>query len=75
MASSVFSIHKHTIPCQHIRQYPDAVKDDEACLHLSVKEYRPLNNPNAEPGSITIIATHAIGFPKVLLLSFFILDY
>ncbi|CAG8961238.1 hypothetical protein HYFRA_00013294 [Hymenoscyphus fraxineus] len=35
-----------------------------ASLSLCVKEYIPLNNIEAEEGSITIIAAHANGFPK-----------
>lgn len=66
MTSSFFSITEHTIPCQHIREYPSAVKDDHTALQLAIKEYRPLNNLDAEPGSVTIIATHGLGFPKVL---------
>ncbi|KAH6675791.1 Alpha/beta hydrolase family-domain-containing protein [Halenospora varia] len=64
MASSVFKICEHSIPCQHIREYPGGVKKGNTSLSLTIKEYTPLNNLNAEEGSITIIATHAIGFPK-----------
>ncbi|KAI9842793.1 MAG: hypothetical protein M1837_006896 [Sclerophora amabilis] len=63
-SSSQFVVAEHTIPCQHIREYPAAVKNQQDVLHLVVKEYRPLNNLEAEPGSLTIIATHANGFPK-----------
>ena len=65
MSNSYFSVTEHTIPCQHIRGYPNAAKDEHAVLHLAIKEYRPVNNLNAETGSVTIIATHANGFPKV----------
>lgn len=64
-SSSVFSITEHVIPSQHIREYPNAVRDELAPLQLAIKEYRPFNNLDAEPGSVTIIATHGLGFPKV----------
>ncbi|MCJ1397392.1 hypothetical protein MMC11_000585 [Xylographa trunciseda] len=64
MSSSVFSITKHIIPCQHIRGYPRSAKDDTAVLNLAVTEYRPLDNLQAAPGSVTLIATHANGLPK-----------
>ncbi|KAH8676546.1 Alpha/beta hydrolase family-domain-containing protein [Tricladium varicosporioides] len=64
MASSVFKILEHSVPCQHIREYPGGVKKGNTSLSLAIKEYIPLNNLNAVEGSITIIATHAIGFPK-----------
>jgi hypothetical protein len=34
-------------------------------LHLAVKQYIPLDNPNPQPGDVTILAAHANGFPKV----------
>lgn len=34
-------------------------------MHLAVKQYIPLDNPNPQPGDVTIIAAHANGFPKV----------
>jgi hypothetical protein len=67
MSLTYFSITEHAIPCQHIREYPDAVKDPQAVLQLAIKEYRPLNNPNPEPGDVTIIASHANGFPKACI--------
>lgn len=65
MASSLFSVTEHTVPCQHIREYPNAIKNGHASLQLAIKEYRPLNNIDASPGSVTIIAMHGLGFPKV----------
>src|SRR5689334_13599019 len=67
MASSgPFKIVEHVVPCQHIREYPRATAaEQEAVLHLSVKQYIPLDNPNPQPGDITIIGGHANGFPKV----------
>ena len=34
-------------------------------LNLAVKQYKPLDNLQPELGDVTIIATHANGFPKV----------
>ena len=64
--SSPFRIVEHVVPTQHIREYPGATANDqEEPLHLAVKQYIPLDNPNPQPGDITILAAHANGFPKV----------
>ena len=64
MSTSLFDITEHDIPCQHIRHYHDALKNEKDVLRLNIKEYRPLNNFNAEADSVTIIAAHGNGFPK-----------
>ena len=64
MPTSVFTVTEHVIPCQYIREYPHAVKAEHAPLRLAIKEYRPLDNVAPVPGSVTIIAAHANGFPK-----------
>ena len=65
MSTTYFSSTEHTIPCQYIREYPNAVKSDDVALKLVVKEYRPLD-PATEnaPNAVTIIAAHGNGFPK-----------
>jgi hypothetical protein len=64
--SSPFRIVEHIVPTQHIREYPGATANDqEEPLHLAVKQYIPLDNPNPQPGDITILGAHANGFPKV----------
>ena len=66
MSASLFRIDEHIVPCQHIRQYPHATAyDQEDVLHLAVKQYTPLDNPNPKPGDVTILGAHANGFPKV----------
>jgi hypothetical protein len=66
MSSSIFRIQEHAIPCQHIREYARATANDqEEILQLAIKQYTPLDNPNPQPGDVTIIGTHACGFPKV----------
>lgn len=65
MSSSFFDITEHIIPCAHIREYHDSVKDETVSLQLAIKEYRPLNNLQPEPGSVTMIATTPNAFPKV----------
>lgn len=32
---------------------------------MAVKQYIPLDNPNPQPGDVTILGAHANGFPKV----------
>jgi hypothetical protein len=64
--SSLFRIVEHVVPAQHIREYPGATANDqEEPLNLAVKQYIPLDNPNPQPGDVTILAAHANGFPKV----------
>ncbi|KAK0629194.1 Alpha/beta hydrolase family-domain-containing protein [Bombardia bombarda] len=67
MASSVFDIKEHVVEAQHIREYPHATShSQEEVLHLAIKQYTPKNNPNPQPGDVTIIASHANGFVKEL---------
>ncbi|OJD19017.1 hypothetical protein ACJ73_08672 [Blastomyces percursus] len=67
MIAGPFKVIEHTVPCQHIREYPRAIAtEQEETLWLSVKQYVPLDNPNPKPGDITIIGAHANGFPKEL---------
>ncbi|PLB46739.1 putative toxin biosynthesis protein [Aspergillus steynii IBT 23096] len=62
-----FRIVDHVVPCQHIREYPAATANEqEDELQLAVKQYIPLDNPNPQPGDVTILAAHANGFPKEL---------
>jgi hypothetical protein len=66
MSSALFKVIEHTIPAQHIRQYPYAtLHSQDELLHLAVKQYTPLNNLHPQKGDVTIIAAHANGFPKV----------
>lgn len=62
--SSPFSVHHHTLPAQHIREYPNATLDQHATLTLAINEYRPLDDDPSASGSITIIGAHANGLPK-----------
>jgi len=64
---SSFHVIEHKIPCQHIREYARATSgSQETVLHLAVKQYVPKDNPNPQPGDVTIIGAHANGFPKEL---------
>ncbi|OGE48198.1 hypothetical protein PENARI_c031G02967 [Penicillium arizonense] len=65
--SSPFRIVEHVVPSQHIREYPGATANEqEEPLQLAVKQYIPLDNPEPQPGDVTILAAHANGFPKEL---------
>jgi hypothetical protein len=65
--SANFQIIEHTIPCQHIREYPNGTKSrQEAVLQLAIKQYVPLRRSKPREDAVTIIAGHANGFPKVL---------
>ncbi|EFQ96669.1 hypothetical protein MGYG_08592 [Nannizzia gypsea CBS 118893] len=62
-----FRVVEHVVPCQHIREYPHATAtSQEEPLSLAVKQYIPVDNPNPQPGDVTIIGAHANGFPKEL---------
>jgi hypothetical protein len=66
MSSDLFSVTRHQVSCQHIREYPKAtVGEQEETQYLEVKQYIPLNNEVPSAGDVTIIAAHANGFPKV----------
>ena len=64
MSSTLFQATEHVIPCAHIREYHNGVKDEKIPLQLAIKEYRPLHNLDPGPGSLTIIATTPNAFPK-----------
>lgn len=64
---SSFHVVEHDIPTQHIREYARATSgSQETILHLAVKQYIPKDNPDPQPGDVTIIGAHANGFPKEL---------
>lgn len=64
---STFRVVEHRIPAQHVREYRQATAhSQEDVLYLSVKQYIPVDNPNPQPGDVTIIGAHANGFPKEL---------
>ncbi|KAG9768386.1 toxin biosynthesis protein-like protein, partial [Aureobasidium melanogenum] len=64
---SSFRIVEHTIPAQHIREWPRALAESqEDVLQLAVKQYIPKDNAHPQPGDVTIIGAHANGFPKEL---------
>jgi hypothetical protein len=69
MRNSLFEIKEHTLECQHIREYARATAESQvSVLHLAIKQYIPLDNPNPKEGDVTIIGAHANGFPKVMAL-------
>lgn len=62
-----YRIIKHKIPAAHLREFPQAtLHSEEDILHLAVNQYIPLNNPHPQPGDVTIIAAHAVGYHKEL---------
>ncbi|KAK4152407.1 hypothetical protein C8A00DRAFT_16289 [Chaetomidium leptoderma] len=64
---SQFRVVEHTVDCSHSREYVTATANGDADRpRLAVKQYIPLDNPNPQPGDITIIGAHANGFPKEL---------
>ena len=64
---ALFNIIEHRVPCGYVRDFQGAIATDESdSLHLAVKQYIPIDNPNPRPGDVTIIGAHANGFPKEL---------
>ena len=69
MSSHYFRSTTHTLPAQHIREYPHATataNTQEAVFKIAIKQYTPISNPHPAPNDITIIAAHALGLPKEL---------
>ena len=70
MSSSRFKVIEHVLPCQHVREYPNATRTSAPrALKLAIKQYVPLKSPEPESNAVTVIAAHANGFPKVCKLS------
>lgn len=66
MTSSTFKIIEHVLEGQHIREYAQATAfKQEDALKIAIKQFIPLDNPNPQPGDVTIIGAHANGYPKV----------
>ncbi|KAK4539286.1 hypothetical protein LTR36_000812 [Oleoguttula mirabilis] len=67
MSKHNFTVKTRRFPGQHVRQYLGATRDrEEDVLYLEAKQYVPLSNPQPQEGDITILATHAVSFPKEL---------
>ena len=64
--ATVLTTTEHVIKGQHIREYPNATKHrQEDTLHLSIKQYVPLDLPDPVPeNALTVIGVHGNGFPK-----------
>ncbi|KAL9612196.1 MAG: hypothetical protein Q9167_003184 [Letrouitia subvulpina] len=69
MSSDRFRVTEHTVPCQHIREYPHGVRDDQADIVLAVKQYQPLDNLEPRDGDVTIVGAHANGLTKIRRIS------
>ena len=62
-----FRVVEHTVNGAHSREYATATANGDVDRpRLAVKQYIPLDNPNPQPGDVTIIGAHANAFPKVL---------
>lgn len=67
---SNYRLVEHTIDCSHSREYlAETANGDTDIPKLAVKQYIPHDNPNPQPGDVTIIGAHANGFPKVAKLN------
>ncbi|KAJ5733599.1 hypothetical protein N7493_002385 [Penicillium malachiteum] len=59
-----FKITEHVIDAQYIRDSPRATATPDAKLKLCVKQYTPIDNPNPQPGDVTLLAAAGTGLPK-----------
>ncbi|OJI81626.1 hypothetical protein ABZX51_002087 [Aspergillus tubingensis] len=67
MSTAKFRVTEHIIPACYVREYAGSTVDQEDVLHLHIKQYTPRHLPNPVPAdAVTIIAVHAVGFPKEL---------
>ncbi|EMC96223.1 hypothetical protein BAUCODRAFT_467173 [Baudoinia panamericana UAMH 10762] len=67
MSCANFLVKAHRFPAQHIREYSGGLRSrDEDIIYLEAKQYIPRNNLEAHESDLTILAAHAIGFPKEL---------
>ncbi|PWY61962.1 hypothetical protein BO83DRAFT_404224 [Aspergillus eucalypticola CBS 122712] len=65
-SSTTFQVIEHTVPCQHIREYPAATKrTQDDVLHLAVKQYIPTSDPRPLPRAVTTLIAPGGGFAKV----------
>ena len=66
MSPALFRINEHVVPAQHIREYPrGSARSQNEELFLKVKQYTPKVQTGSLEDAVTIVATHANGFPKV----------
>ena len=66
MSSQSFKVIEHVVPCQYIREYPNATRDQHpSVLKLAIKQYIPLYEHEPSKDAVTLIIGHANGFPKV----------
>ncbi|KEF51205.1 uncharacterized protein A1O9_12708 [Exophiala aquamarina CBS 119918] len=64
---SAFHVVEHTVPGQHIREYPRGLSgSQDGVLKLAVNQYIPKDNLNPQAGDVTILGAHATGFVKEL---------
>lgn len=60
-----FHISEHVIDAQYVRDSPRATATPNPTLKLCVKKYTPIDNPQPQPGDVTIVATHGTSLRKV----------
>ena len=65
MTEFPFTVTEHIVDTQYIREYPHATTVPDAPLKLFVKKYTPVDNPNPQPGDVTLIGAPGTGYPKV----------
>ncbi|KAE9362647.1 hypothetical protein N431DRAFT_490406 [Stipitochalara longipes BDJ] len=66
MSGTNFIVKEHIVPCQHIREGFITASADDPAWRMQVKQYIPRNNSAPNEGDITILSSHANGFPVEL---------
>ncbi|KAL3474153.1 hypothetical protein BJX99DRAFT_260712 [Aspergillus californicus] len=59
-----FTVSEHFVDCQYVREYPRATNPQDAPLKLLVKKYTPGNNPDPQPGDVTLVGIPGAAIPK-----------
>ncbi|KAK6337266.1 hypothetical protein TWF730_002672 [Orbilia blumenaviensis] len=70
-SNGVLRVEKHIVPAFPIREPIRGVWDASDRLQIVANCYRPVNNPNPQPGDLTILAAHGNAFHKELYEPFF----
>lgn len=65
MSSDHFLTTEHVIPASFVRGFARGLRDERSpYLRLSIKQYKPINNPQPQLGDPTIIFTHGTGIAR-----------
>ncbi|KAF3227243.1 hypothetical protein TWF192_007345 [Orbilia oligospora] len=70
-SNGLLRVEKHIVPAFPIREPIRGVWNGGDKLQIIANCYRPVNNPNPQPGDLTVLAAHGNAFHKELYEPFF----